>query len=131
MTHTIEPQACASFKDKILFPTWQVRTEVLNYCAMVATSPDPDDPDTALREAESEKDRQRIVDERLDPYSGRFFPKEPRTEMLASLVRQERTVENIVRMRTWGIVQERCGESPSSWDAAFEAWSKNKSRPSS
>lgn len=105
-----------------------MRTDVLSYCAVVATSPDPDDPDTPLREAESEKDRQRIVDERLDPYSGRFFPREARTEMLANVIRQERAVEDIVRRRTWGIVQERCGEGPGDWEPAFHAWEKEKKR---
>lgn len=126
LNHTIEPGSCVSFKEHILFPTWQARSEVLNYCAIVATSPDPNDPDTALREAESEKDKQRIVDERLDPYSGRFFPREPRTELLAALLRQERSVENIVRLRTWSTIQERCGEPPGSWEVAFEAWSKGR-----
>lgn len=120
----IDPRSCAAFKERILFPTWQARTDVLNYCAVVATSPDPNDPDSALRESESEKDRQRIVDERLDPYSGRFFPTEPRTEMLASLIRNERAVENIVRKKTWETVQERCGEGTGDFEAAFHAWVK-------
>ena len=101
---------------------------MLNYCAVVATSPDPDDPDSALREAESERARRRIVDERLDPYSGRFFPREPRTEMLASVIRQERAVEDIVRRRTWGTVQERCGEAQGEWEPAFHAWEKERKR---
>ncbi|KOS22245.1 hypothetical protein ESCO_001983 [Escovopsis weberi] len=84
-----------------------MRTEVLNYCGLVATSPDPDDPEAAVRELEKEKDRNRIVDERLDPYSGRFFPREARTQTLALLMRQERSVENIIRSRTWEVVQER------------------------
>ncbi|SPO04099.1 related to caffeine-induced death protein Cid2 [Cephalotrichum gorgonifer] len=122
--HIIDSRSCAAFKEKILFPTWQARSDVLNYCAVVATSPDPDDPDTTLREAETERDRQRIVDERLDPYSGRFFPREPRTEILTNLIRQERAIENIVRRRTWATIQERCGEGTSEWEAAFHAWAK-------
>ena len=50
------------------------------------------------------------MDERLDPYSGRFFPREARTEVLGGVVRNERSVEGIVRGRTWGLVQERCGD---------------------
>ncbi|PHH61669.1 hypothetical protein CDD81_8080 [Ophiocordyceps australis] len=93
------PSSCNDFKNKVLFPTWQARAEVLNYCGLVATSPDPNDPLAALREIQNQRDRERVVDERLDPYSARFFPQEPRTQILAALVRQERGVENIVRKR--------------------------------
>ena len=92
---------------------------------MVATSPDPDDPDATIRETENQKDKERIVNERLDPYSGRFFPKEGRTEKLANLIRQEQTVESIVRSRTWGVVQDRCGGSYSTWGEAFEKWKES------
>lgn len=91
---------------------------MLDYCALVAASPDPDDPEATLREMENQKDRERIVDERLDPYSGRFSPREARTETLASLVRQERGIESIVRNRSWGLVQERCGGVGQSWEDA-------------
>ncbi|KAI8962935.1 putative caffeine-induced death protein Cid2 [Daldinia sp. FL1419] len=119
---SIDPRACQAFKDKVLFPSWQARSDVLTYCAYVATSPDPDDPEVALREAESEKNRERVVDERLDPYSGRYFPREPRTEMLANLLRQERSVENIVRSRTWGLVRERCGDDFQDAEQALNSW---------
>jgi len=79
-----------------------------------------------MREVESEKDRQRIVDERLDPYSARFFPREARTERLAALVRQERGVENIVRARSWKVVGERCGEDWREWEGAMSDWQKAK-----
>src|SRR6201999_4286323 len=94
----IPPSSCRNFKDQVLFPSWQVRSDVLNYCASVATSSDPDDPESVLRQVESERDRERVVDERLDPYSARFFPREPRTETLAAIIRQERGVEKIVRV---------------------------------
>ena len=99
---------------------------MLNYCASVATSPDPDDPESLLREVESEKARERIIDERLDPYSARYFPREPRTERLAALVRQERGVENIVRARSWGLVVERCGEDWRDWQEALNDWQKKR-----
>jgi len=97
---------------------------VLDYCAAVAANPDPDDPEAALREAERERDRGRVVDERLDPYSSRFFPREPRTERLAAVVRQERSVENIVRTRCWETVKERCGVTTESdsWETALGRW---------
>jgi hypothetical protein len=99
-----------------------MRSDVLNYCAGVATSPDPDDPDSLLREVESVRARERIVDERLDPYSGRYFPREARTESLAALIRNERMVENIIRLRTWSIIAERCGSSGQSFDQALDDW---------
>ncbi|KAI0850626.1 putative caffeine-induced death protein Cid2 [Daldinia vernicosa] len=126
----IDPRACQEFKDKVLFPSWQARSDVLTYCAYVATSPDPDDPEVSLREAETERNRERVVNERLDPYSGRYFPREPRTEMLANLLRQERSVENIVRSRTWGLVRERCGDSFQDAEEALNNWRTARERRS-
>ena len=79
-----------------------------------------------MRQVEDEKNRERVVDERLDPYSARFFPREARTETLASIVRQERGVENIVRARSWGLVRERCGEDWKDWEEAFNEWKKSR-----
>ena len=79
-----------------------------------------------MREVEDVKDRERIVDERLDPYSARFFPREARTEMLAAVVRQERGVESIVRARSWKVVGERCGEDWRDWEQAMNDWQKAK-----
>lgn len=118
----IDPQSCRTFKDQMLFPSWQSRSDVLTYCAYVATSPDPNDPETTLREAESLRDRERVVNERLDPYSARYFPREARTEQLATLLRQERGVESIVRSRTWGLVRERCGDDIEDADTALNQW---------
>ena len=75
-----------------------------------------------LKELEKEKNRERIVDERLDPYSGRFFPRETRTERLAALIRQERGVENVIRVRTWKLISERCGEDTRNWEEALDKW---------
>jgi hypothetical protein len=123
----IDPRNCQGFKDNVLFPSWQTRSDVLTYCAGVATSPDPDDPDLILRETESARDRERVVNERLDPYSARFFPREARTESLANLVRNQRTVEDIIRTRTWGMVTERCGGS-TSWEDALNNWRHSNQR---
>ncbi|KAK0719477.1 caffeine-induced death protein 2 [Lasiosphaeris hirsuta] len=126
----IDSRSCQAFKDAVLFPSWDARTQVLSYCAMVATSPDPGDPEIGLRKAENEKDRERRIDERLDPYSARFFPREPRTEQLASVLRQEQGIENIVRSRTWRIVKDRCGgPADSSWEQAFAGWRQRKDEP--
>ena len=124
---SIDPTTCQGFKDNVLFPSWQTRSDVLTYCAGVATSPDPDDPDLILRETEFARDRERVVNERLDPYSARFFPREARTESLANLVRNQRTVEDIIRARTWGMVAERCGD-PASWEDALNNWRHSNQR---
>lgn len=118
----LDPASCSSFKTNILFPSWQTRSDVLNYCAGVATSPDPEDPDVVLRQVESARDRERVVNERLDPYSARFFPQQARTESLANVVRNERVVESIVRSRTWEVVGERCGDVGIGWEDALNRW---------
>ena len=118
----IDPQSCQTFKNKVLFPSWQTRLDVLDYCEGVATSPDPDDPDSVLLQVESARARGRVVDERLDPYSGRYFPRESRTEMLANLIRNERSIENIIRSRTWALVGERCTDSAMTADEALDEW---------
>ncbi|SLM41309.1 Uncharacterised conserved protein UCP022603 [Lasallia pustulata] len=118
----LDPASCHAFKHNTLFPSWQTRSDVLTYCAGVATSPDPDDPDLVLRQVESARDRERVVNERLDPYSARFFPREARTESLAGVVRNERVVEGIVRARTWALVGERCGDGGVGWEDALNRW---------
>ncbi|KAH7414145.1 caffeine-induced death protein 2 [Phaeosphaeria sp. MPI-PUGE-AT-0046c] len=119
---TLQPEQCDQFKQRVLYPSWAVRSDVLDYCAGVATSPDPDDPDSVLRQIEDAKARERTINERLDPYSGRYFPREARTESLAMLMRNERAVEKIIRTRTWSLLGERCGSSPESSEESFDKW---------
>ena len=106
-----------------------MRSDVLDYCAGVATSPDPDDPDSVLRQIEDSKARERVVNERLDPYSGRYFPREARTESLAMLMRNERAVEKIIRSRSWSVLGERCGMSSETAEQAFEKWQAEQPKP--
>lgn len=126
---SIPEETCAEFTDQTVFPIWSSRSKVLSYCSIVATSPDPNDPDRSRIEAENMAQSHRVVNERLDPYSGRFFPKEPRTEMLAGLLRNENAVEGIVRERTWRTLTERCGgldPSQKGWQDAFDAWQQKE-----
>lgn len=120
----INARSCEAFKNDILFQSWQSRSDVLSYCAGVAL--DPNDPDLFLRDVESAKERERVVDERLDPYSSRHIPREARTESLAHLIRNERSVEAIVRSRTWGVVSERCGDPDIRWEEAMNKWRAQK-----
>jgi hypothetical protein len=99
----------------------------LTYCAGVATSPDPDDPTLIEREVESQRERERIVDERLDPYSERsargLYKREGRAERLTEVVRQERAVEGIVRARGWSILLDRCmGLQSQRWEEGMDKW---------
>lgn len=98
----------------------------MSYCASVATSPDPDDPESLLRQVESQREREKLVNERLDPYSSRTYIREARTERLAQIIRQERGVENIVRARSWSLVSERCGFDVSDWAEALDEWRKRR-----
>ena len=81
-----------------------------------------------LREVEDSKARERIVDERLDPYSGRYFPRDLRTEALAGLMRNERMVESIIRSRTWGLVGDRCDNGGLGFEEALDEWRKGQGR---
>ena len=118
----IDKVSCKTFKEKVLFPSWQARSDVINYCGIVATSRDPEDPDILIREAEDAKSQDAVVDERLDPYSGRNFPRETRTKLLANTLRNEKGVEKIVRERSWALVNERCERSSLSAAIAFDNW---------
>ncbi|KAK6495351.1 hypothetical protein TWF481_003375 [Arthrobotrys musiformis] len=120
----IPPSTLSSFLSSTIYPTWSKRSEVLTYCAIVATSPDPNDPNLGVIEKETEAERMRIVDERLDPYSGRFFPTESRTQILAGVVRNERGVEEIVRDRTWEVIKSRStdGMGGKTWKEAYGEW---------
>jgi hypothetical protein len=123
----LDPVACTSFKSQILFPGWKARSDVLEYCGNVAVAPDPDDPELVARQLEEERGKARVIDDRLDPYSSRFFPRESRTEELARVVRMERGVERIVRARTWEVVEERCGVRRGvGWEEALREWESGR-----
>ena len=72
--------------------------------------------------------KEKIVNERLDPYSGRSYPPKTRAELLAEIVRNERVVEEIIRERSWRVVGERCGGldplGGQDWRGAFENWER-------
>lgn len=114
----------------MLFPSWQVRSDVINYCAAVATTPEPEDNDPRheLQKIESALERERMIDERLDPYSARYFPQQTRQETLINVLRNERGVERIIRSRTWALLGERCGLTELTSDQALDAW-RNRQQP--
>lgn len=122
------PMSCATFTSSVLFPSWQARTDVLTYCARIATSPDPNDPQLSEIETWNRRDRDKLVNERLDPYTGKSYQREARAEQLAALLRNEETVERIVRERTWGVFKERCQgiEVGDRWEDALDKWREGK-----
>ncbi|KAF2761861.1 hypothetical protein EJ05DRAFT_496750 [Pseudovirgaria hyperparasitica] len=123
----LDTSSCNTFKERVLFPSWQVRSDVLNYCTSVATSPDKDDPDSILQALQSAEAGEHLVD-RLDPYNNRYLPKESRTESLAALIRNEIGVERIIRSRTWGMIEERCGLASQGPGEAFDEWRSQQGR---
>lgn len=105
----IDPSSCNNFKDNVLFPSWKARSDVLRYCESVAKSPDPGKSEDEPQEADFMKPEKPPLYDRSDPYKSRQLPQETPRDRLASLIRNEQTVERIVRATTWRNVTERCG----------------------
>lgn len=105
---------------------------MLDYCAGVAGG--KEDGDEGLGGGRGWE--RELVDERMDPYSGRVGREEEGEEggrrgVLRGLVRNERGVEGIVRARTWGVVRGRCGDDGADedgvggeggWEGAVGRW---------
>lgn len=111
----------------MLFPSWKARSDVLAYCESVASSPDPEKSEEPPKEVDFMKPEQPPLYDRRDPYATRALPKETRMDRLAALVRNEQTVERIIRARSWGLVAERCGNiidrrTEVDSEAALEDW---------
>ncbi|RPA77172.1 hypothetical protein BJ508DRAFT_310447 [Ascobolus immersus RN42] len=129
-SHHLAPIAnsvCTDFVEHMLFPTWAARSKVLEYCQTVADGTEELDEDALRRKLEDEKAAKRVVDERLDPYSGRYFPRETKREVLDGVIRNEKMVETIVRERSWRLVGERCeGFGGEGWEESFGRWREEK-----
>jgi len=125
----LDPSSCSNFKDNVLFPSWKARSDVLQYCESVAKSPDPQKSEEVPQEADFMKPERPPLYDRSDPYKSRHLPQETEMDRLASLVRNEQTVERIVRARSWKLVAERCGNIVSGREEidseiALNDWSK-------
>lgn len=77
------------------------------------------------------------ITERVDPYIKRkqYALVEPQANLLASLMRNEKGVESIVRARSWDVLQARCGSGAVTagpgepgWETALERWRKREGR---
>jgi hypothetical protein len=125
----IPASSCDQFVSTVLFPSWAVRDDVIKYCLEVALSPvdDRSDPLAQQRYAEDEAARQRKIDERLDPYSGRYFPQKLRKEALLDLLQNEVAVEKIIRDRTKTVIEERCVDANGKADLrTYAAWKRQR-----
>lgn len=89
---------------------------------------DEHSPTTGLVDGEGSAAGQRVVDERLDPYSARDYTDETAGERIARVVREEKTVEAIVRARSWGVVRDRCGGSVDDWEDGMRRWEGEMNR---
>lgn len=153
---TPPPAACRAFRDALLFPAWQARDDVIRYCAGVAddaVAKEAQEAAQAAKQAEAQAAAAAAasgalvegdyppmtppeVEERFDPYIKRkqYSLVEPQANLLASLMRNEKGVESIVRARSWDVLQARCGSSAvanpgeTGWEAALERWRKREGR---
>lgn len=126
MTKGLAVKECDTFCKTQLFPAWESRSLALRYCKDLAHRPDAEDPTRAARELEAKQNEERVINERLDPYSARFTVTEGRTDKLKRIVHMEEEIEDIVRRRTWEVVQSRCGTGIPQWKTAVDQWETTK-----
>jgi hypothetical protein len=123
--HQLPTSTCEEFISSILFPSWSTRDDVIKYCLTVALDPlsDETDPSTTERALEDQVAAGRTIDERLDPYSGRYFPQKTKREALLDLLQNEVAVETIIRDRSRRAIEERCVDGRGKADArSYNAW---------
>jgi len=117
------PPHCKDFIRDQLFPTWSSRDDLLSYCSTLAEkSPEesaaPADPTPKV-----------VVSERVDPYARRKKEVYEKHEELRRIIRQERSVEQVVRGRTWEVIVRRCqleGLVFEKWEDAMKQWKEKK-----
>ena len=63
------------------------------------------------------------VSERVDPYARRKKEVWEKHEELERVIRQERGVEGVIRMRTWDVVMRRC-----QLEGKVEGWEEEMAR---
>lgn len=105
-TKTVGDETCRVFVRDVLRPSWQVRSEVLAYCQGVAQDMQSDT--VVLKKA---------ANLRRDPYSGRDETIEGKRDPLLRMIGYERSVEEIIRDRSWEILRAKCVNSqfPPDW----------------
>jgi Caffeine-induced death protein 2 len=68
------------------------------------------------------------VSERLDPYARRKKEVWEKHDELKRVIRQERGVEAVIRMRTWDVVVRRCQLEGivGGWEEEMNRWKEKK-----
>src|SRR5277367_381092 len=116
----LEPPHCADFIRTQLFPTWQARDDILEYCSTLAEKPveESSAPVTPIVE----------VSERVDPYARRKKEVWEKHDELKRVILQENGVEAVIRMRTWELVVRRCQLEGivGKWDEEIAKWKEKK-----
>ncbi|KAK9468775.1 caffeine-induced death protein 2-domain-containing protein [Lipomyces arxii] len=122
---------CTDFVDKNVFPSWRAREEVLEFCTEVAIK----------NKHEAVSVSKPRVDPRLDPYEARNIPEYSKEDQILDWISKERSIEDIVRNRSWNVICENCldvgvqldqtkfsvvvGENGNGWRHVFGNWLKN------
>ena len=105
-----------------MFPTWAARDNLLEYCSALAERP--------VEESSAPGSPAMKVSERLDPYARRQKEVWEKHDELRKVIRQERGVEEVIRLRTWELVVRRCQLesllSDSKWNEAMAMWKEQK-----
>ena len=114
----ISESACHDFVSNTLLRGWESRDRMLSFCETVAsqdtgalsqTLPTTKSPyATTMNMANYDKPSPVIVDQRLDPYSGRAIVPDTQVDVLKRVIRQERAIENVVRERSVRVIRDRC-----------------------
>jgi Caffeine-induced death protein 2 len=68
------------------------------------------------------------ISERVDPYARRKKEVWEKHDELSNVIRQERGVEAVIRMRTWDLVVRRCQLEGivGKWDDEMAKWKEQK-----
>ena len=102
-------EACRTFVKDVVLSGWRTRDKVLDYCDRIGAADQQKAEKIQSANKEEEKKKAVVVSQRLDPYSGRSpMVTETPADLIRRLVKQERSVESVVRQRTKRIVMERC-----------------------
>ena len=96
----LEPPHCQDFIRSQLLPTWTARDDLLTYCSTLA--------EKSVEKSEAPVTPVVEVSERLDPYARRKKEVWEKHDELRRIIRQERGVESVIRLRTWDIIVRRC-----------------------
>lgn len=82
--------------------------------------------DVFAKEADEVDERLKVVDGRADPYTTRPQVTYTKEDRLRDILKEEKTVERIVRSRTWNVVENRCEDTGDSWEEALAKWRREE-----